>query len=109
MHGGRIEARSEGEGKGSEFLVTLPLAVDVPTSLTGGGMDAEARERPPRCRILVVDDNRDSADALGLLLEASGAEVRVVYAGMVGVGLSCRGRLTGSTAAAAISDCVPRA
>jgi CheY-like chemotaxis protein len=44
-------------------------------------MDADARARPPRCRILVVDDNKDSADALGLLLEASGAEVCVVYDG----------------------------
>jgi PAS domain S-box-containing protein len=82
MHGGRIEARSEGEGKGSEFLVTLPLAVDVPTSLTGAVSDVDGRSaRPPRCRILVVDDNKDSADALGLLLEASGADVRVVYDG----------------------------
>jgi len=81
MHGGRIEARSAGEGKGSEFLVTLPLAADVPPSLTGAGADADQNTRPPRCRILVVDDNRDSADALGLLLEASGAEVRVVYDG----------------------------
>jgi PAS domain S-box-containing protein len=81
MHGGRIEARSEGEGKGSEFLVTLPLAADVPTGLTGGGDTDSRTPRPPRCRILVVDDNKDSADALGLLLEASGAEVHVAYDG----------------------------
>jgi PAS domain S-box-containing protein len=81
MHGGRIEVRSDGEGKGSEFLVTLPLAADLPASLTGSG-DADARStRSPRCRILVVDDNQDSADALALLLEASGAEVHVAYDG----------------------------
>ncbi|HEX8788834.1 MAG TPA: PAS domain S-box protein, partial [Telluria sp.] len=82
MHNGTVEARSAGGGQGSEFIVRLPL-------LTGAGADDPdfehglARPNAPFAgqRILVVDDNRDAADTLGLLLEADGAEVRVVYDG----------------------------
>jgi signal transduction histidine kinase/ActR/RegA family two-component response regulator len=81
MHGGRIEARSEGPGKGSEFLVWLPIA--------GAGRGEPAPERDPRdgqraCarrRILVADDNRDAAESLGLVLELMGHEVRLAHDG----------------------------
>ena len=82
MHHGTVEARSAGPGEGSEFIVRLPLAPEL-----GVAEDAprlgEARPTAPfhGQRILVVDDNRDAADTLGLLLEADGAEVRVVYDG----------------------------
>ncbi|WP_296948915.1 PAS domain S-box protein [uncultured Massilia sp.] len=82
MHHGTVEARSAGSGQGSEFLVRLPLA------LPAGACDhveplGQARPAAPLHgqRILVVDDNRDAADTLGLLLEADGADVRVVYDG----------------------------
>ena len=62
MHGGIALARSEGEGKGSEFVIRLPLATDDPGM---DGRDGAARisgtVNPPRRRILVVDDNQDSA------------------------------------------------
>ncbi len=82
LHGGQVEARSEGPGRGSEFIVRLPLA-DSPAA-TEAGPDCAAAAITP-ARILVVDDNQDAADSLGLLLEAIGAEVRVVYAGAQGL------------------------
>jgi signal transduction histidine kinase/ActR/RegA family two-component response regulator len=79
MHGGAVEAHSDGPGQGSEFVVRLPL-------LPGGeGSDASPREAAApaqrACRILVVDDNRDSADSLALLLRLAGHAVRVAYDG----------------------------
>ncbi|HXX48312.1 MAG TPA: PAS domain S-box protein [Myxococcota bacterium] len=82
MHGGRVEARSEGWGTGSEFVVTLPLA--APASGVSAGSPAWPRTPTglaARRRFLVVDDNRDAADSLALLLEVYGAEVRVAYDG----------------------------
>jgi len=85
MHGGTIEARSEGEGRGSEFVVRLPVAT------SGAGepdrTDGEAQGVEPfvRRRILVVDDNLDSADSLGHLLELLGNEVRTANDGAAGI------------------------
>jgi signal transduction histidine kinase len=81
MHGGSVEACSEGPGRGSEFTVRLPLAPAEPTATgekTIGG--AEARRRAP-LRILVVDDNHDSAESLGMLLRLLGDDIRVVHNG----------------------------
>ncbi|MGH7561365.1 MAG: hybrid sensor histidine kinase/response regulator [Gemmatimonadales bacterium] len=80
MHGGRIEARSPGEGRGSEFLVTLPLAAEQsPRATASADVGLEPGQR--RRRVLIVDDNQDSADALGTLLQASGMEVHIAYDG----------------------------
>jgi PAS domain S-box-containing protein len=81
MHYGTVEAHSGGSGLGSEFLVRLPLAAQD-TAAERPGL-AQSRPDTPFAgqRILVVDDNRDAADTLGLLLEADGADVRVVYDG----------------------------
>jgi signal transduction histidine kinase/CheY-like chemotaxis protein len=76
LHGGSIEARSAGVGHGSEFLITLPLA--DPAGLPG----AAARDTAANLeslRVLVVDDNHDAADSMALLVEQSGAIVRVAY------------------------------
>jgi CheY-like chemotaxis protein len=80
MHGGRIEVRSEGPGKGSEFTLRLPLAKISrhPTEVTANGEDTEVLA--PR-RILVVDDNRDAAESLAMLLSVLGAEVHIAYSG----------------------------
>jgi PAS domain S-box-containing protein len=80
MHGGRVEARSDGPGRGCEFVVRLPLAGGPrPAAVTG------PEDRPPdglaRRRVLVVDDNRDAATSLGMLLRLLGADVHVVYNG----------------------------
>jgi PAS domain S-box-containing protein len=77
LHGGSVEAWSEGPGKGSEFLVRLPLAV-------GEQSPVHAHTDPlpvtPR-RMLVVDDNPDAADSLRILLELLGANVAAVHDG----------------------------
>jgi signal transduction histidine kinase len=79
LHGGRVEARSEGLGAGSEFLVDLPLATGAAASARAEGIGAP-RNFPPR-RILVVDDNLDAGEMLRALLTALGATVRKVHSG----------------------------
>jgi PAS domain S-box-containing protein len=80
MHGGRVEAFSEGVGKGSEFQVHLP-------TLDWGGSDGEPRNGEPMIAtsdgssILVVDDDADGADTLALLLEKIGHQVTVARSG----------------------------
>lgn len=85
MHGGSIKARSEGEGKGSEFAVRLPAASAPadPAPLP----DAPAKNAEPdgRCRILLIDDNVDAADSLGQILELMDHEVRTAYDGESGI------------------------
>ena len=77
LHGGHVLARSEGTGKGSEFSVHLPRASrDVaPATITTPAPSI----RP--LRILVVDDNRDAADSLHVLLETANQDVRTAYDG----------------------------
>jgi CheY-like chemotaxis protein/two-component sensor histidine kinase len=84
MHGGSVRAYSEGLGKGSEFVVRLPASKTAgpvrpaPSARTLPGRTAPAN-RP--ARILVVDDNMDSAHTLAKLLSRQGHDVRTVYDG----------------------------
>jgi len=82
MHRGSVEAKSDGPGCGSEFLVTLPLvdAAPVEESLDSG-LAKMSSELAQRRRVLVVDDNRDAADSLAILLRFSGVEVHVAHDG----------------------------
>lgn len=80
MHGGTVEARSEGLGRGCEFLVRLPLAGSSSGLAALPSTDPTLEVLALR-RILVVDDNRDAADSLGMLLRFQGAEVQVAYDG----------------------------
>jgi PAS domain S-box-containing protein len=81
LHGGRVEALSAGPGRGSEFVVRLPAAVS-PGALERKPAAAPAIHAPVRpLRVLLVDDNADSADGLGMLLELQGHEIRVAYDG----------------------------
>jgi PAS domain S-box-containing protein len=78
MHDGSLEARSEGAGKGSEFTLRIPLAQDQRgAAAQGAGAEAAFAKK----RILVVDDNHDAGDSLGMILERLGAEVRIVRDG----------------------------
>jgi signal transduction histidine kinase len=80
MHGGGVAARSAGVGRGSEFVVRLPLArTDAPRAPAAAG--ATGRRIPGLPRVMVVDDNRDAADSLAAVLKILGAEVRVTNDG----------------------------
>lgn len=77
LHGGAVQALSEGLGRGSEFRVRLPRA-DAPAAAAENPAQAPPA---PRQRVLVVDDNRDAADLLGNLLADLGHDVLVAYDG----------------------------
>ncbi|ARN82540.1 hybrid sensor histidine kinase/response regulator [Methylocystis bryophila] len=79
LHRGSVQARSDGVGRGSEFIVRLPLANTVADTqrTVAVGLSAIGMER----RVLVVDDNRDVANGFGLLLESLGAKVHIAYDG----------------------------
>ncbi|RKE36188.1 PAS/PAC sensor hybrid histidine kinase [Paraburkholderia sp. BL23I1N1] len=79
MHGGSIIASSEGEGRGSSFTLSLPLAAALSEAQADQHGVAGVAVSP--LRILLVDDNRDSADSLAMLLELKGHEVRIAYDG----------------------------
>ncbi|HET8947305.1 MAG TPA: ATP-binding protein [Candidatus Polarisedimenticolia bacterium] len=102
LHGGRLEAHSDGPGKGSEFVVRLPVGpspaprpADRASWAEGaGGRDTTFRDRDPahfhapgeaKSRVLVVDDNRDFADTLSRMLRSLGHAVRVEYDGLAGL------------------------
>jgi PAS domain S-box-containing protein len=79
LHGGTIEARSEGVGKGSEFVVRLPVSEKVSAP---AGTESPASPAPGvGMQVLVVDDNRDAADTCAALLELSGHHVQTSYTG----------------------------
>ncbi len=80
LHGGHIEARSAGLGRGSEFTVRLPAAAVSDTGRQESTA-AKSSRRPASRRILVADDNRDAAESLAALLQLDGHEVTIVHDG----------------------------
>ena len=86
MHGGSVSAASEGEGKGSEFIVRLPLA--APTEITSQP-DKEAKMteglESPKKKILIIDDNIDVSEMVKALLSMEGHDVRVAHDGESGI------------------------
>lgn len=80
MHGGSVEARSSGPGKGSEFIVRLPIVVERGHS-PGAAEDRNNVVPTSDLRILVVDDSRDAAEGLTMLLKAMGNTVHTAYDG----------------------------
>lgn len=85
MHGGSVSAHSEGLGQGSEFVVRLPFASNAQI---GEFKPADEPTKPRTLgsrRILIVDDNRDAADTLGLLLRDMGNIVHLAYDGLEAV------------------------
>src|SRR5690606_23001026 len=80
LHGGTIEARSEGRGLGTEFVIRMPMPAELPEVQSDDLTDARCD-----CRVLVIDDNRDAADTLAMLVEELGGDCRSVYDGESGL------------------------
>ena len=86
MHGGTLHATSAGLGKGSEFVLTLPVVVEETLpSVQQEKMDSEMMKELTTRKILVVDDNVDAADTLEALLGMDGFDVKAVYDGVAAV------------------------
>jgi PAS domain S-box-containing protein len=82
MHGGKIEARSAGLGRGSEFLVRLPALTEPAfESVRKPPEDSSAQAPSGARRVLIVDDNADSAESMAVLLRLHGHEVSIAYDG----------------------------
>ncbi len=80
LHGGTVGCSSPGLGKGSTFVISLPLLQEEETPVPAPGAAGPAGAAP--LRILVVDDNHDAAETLGLLLSAQGHEVAIEHASL---------------------------
>jgi PAS domain S-box-containing protein len=81
MHGGTVEAHSEGHGRGSEFIVRQPIAVGPAQGNAPPTTEEESFPPIPSRRILVVDDNSDAASSLGMLLKLLGHDTQVAHEG----------------------------
>ena len=94
LHGGTVEARSEGLGRGSEFLVHLPPSVIGSKSarLEAGRGPAEVVIPRPLAKVLVADDNREAAESLAALLELSGYRVSAAFNGAQALELAAQER-----------------
>lgn len=82
MHGGSVIAKSDGEGLGSTFVITLPTAL---ADSDAGDESVDPSTSVSARRILVVDDNRDGAESLGVMLQLAGHEVSLAHDGVEAV------------------------
>ena len=81
MHGGKIDALSNGSGTGSELLIRLPLSSTAEQPRSAEQIPVRTLGR----RVVVIDDNHDAADTTAMVIEALGGECRVAYDGISGV------------------------
>ena len=93
LHGGQVEARSEGTGKGSEFIISLPRSSVVEASkVTKSPSTDRDATAPASRRILIADDNRDGAESMGMYLGLFGHEVYVAHSGESALKLAAKCR-----------------
>lgn len=85
LHGGTIQAKSAGLGKGSEFVVRLPLGAHVLREPTPPPPDEHREQVSAPLRVLIADDNQDSAESLQMLLSLDGHDVRTTSDGQAAV------------------------
>lgn len=82
LHGGTVEARSEGPGKGTEVTIRLPIVRSIPNVSFTDGLDGNLTPTTnSKLKILIADDNQDSADSLGKVLSILGYQVQTVSDG----------------------------
>jgi signal transduction histidine kinase/CheY-like chemotaxis protein len=87
LHGGRLDVKSDGPGRGSEFTARIPIArADTPAA-TGGAREAVSKEGR-KCDLIVADDNADALQSLAMLLEMDGHKVRVASDGIAALSLA---------------------
>ena len=86
LHGGRVEARSNGCGRGTELTLHLP-APDGPPQQPARGSETSLAVQESRARVLIVDDDADAADSLAMLLEILGHKVETAHDGLVALEL----------------------
>jgi PAS domain S-box-containing protein len=90
LHGGTVEARSEGIGHGSEFIVRLPLVSAATVGEPSSARQVAGALPTARYRVLVVDDHQDAANSLRMLLELAGNEVLVANDGLTALDIAER-------------------
>jgi len=90
QHGGTISAHSGGRGHGCTLAIRLALLAKAPVGAPGGAADESRQRSAAPLHILVVDDNRDSADSLAMLLGLMGHDVRIAYDGTQALELAHR-------------------
>jgi signal transduction histidine kinase len=90
MHGGSIAARSEGPGKGTAFIVRLPLAVEERLPQSSARGDGDNAETASARRVLVVDDDLAVAQSLSLLLRVLGNQAEIAHDGLAAIALAER-------------------
>ena len=82
LHGGLVNADSAGQNMGSTFVIRLPAVVDGTPGVLGEPNGSGGTSSPPPLRMLIVDDNRDAADSLAMLLRTAGNDIRTAYDGI---------------------------
>jgi PAS domain S-box-containing protein len=87
LHGGSVEAKSDGPGKGSEFVVRLPVVIEA-LQAQESSSDEEPMAPKSALRILIVEDNRDGAESLEMMLRILGDDIRTAYDGQQGVNMA---------------------
>ncbi len=87
MQGGSVEAHSDGPGRGSEFVLRIPVATAQLATQSPPHQEAQGRQ-PPGSRVLVVDDHADSADSLSLILTHLGHNVQTAYEGRTAIAIA---------------------
>lgn len=90
MHGGKVRVESEGEGRGARFVVALPRSGVHAPACAEAPRDAAPLPPHPGLRILVVDDNRDNAESLAMLLEMLGHHVSIAHDGEQAIAMALR-------------------
>jgi CheY-like chemotaxis protein len=92
MHGGRIEARSNGLGKGSEFIIYLPILEREGAGCEGNARSEEAEHAGACRRIAIADDNQVAVRSAAMLLQLLGCQVQTAEDGLAAIGLAKRFR-----------------
>jgi PAS domain S-box-containing protein len=89
LHGGSVAAHSSGPGHGAEFVVRLPIGEPTTVDPPDESPPARTSSHPRPLRVLVADDNRDSAASCAALLESSGHEMSIAHSGSEAFELAC--------------------